>query len=176
MDKPALVKFVTVGDLEGLQQAIDAGADLRETDQRGNSMMCVALGAWETNARQLETCRILLAAGADPNFCDLEETDLIIGAIFAGAHELVPDLLAAGANPSAVVNDEFVFDMAVFDYRFEQFDLGDPKEGIDADYSSSAGVVATMEQIARKYGYREPVELRALLEFGAKSVRDGHSP
>lgn len=163
---------VSNGDLVKLRKLLEAGADPNFVTEDGDSLLMLACTAWETNHNPVETVRLLLEAGADPNHV-IDGCNPIVTAIFAEQPKVVELLLLHGADPNAIVEGrETIYELAEFDYRYEQYNLHLPETPTEQDEADEDAWVAMLDRFATKYGKRHPEELLALRRYGAKTTRE----
>lgn len=95
MEKAELFALIDRGDAEGLQRALDAGADAGTRDGSGVSLLYAAAGKGD-----LALVALLLERGAESGrSCDAGNTPLMAAAA-KGDAEVVATLLQAGADPA----------------------------------------------------------------------------
>jgi len=85
---------VVTGNLEALQQHIDAGTDLNKKDPYGGSSPLISAALFD----KPELVKTLIEAGADLNFQNKEGSTALITAAFFGRPEIVRTLLDSGAD------------------------------------------------------------------------------
>lgn len=87
---------VVTGNLEALQQHIDAGTDLNKKDPYGGSSPLISAALFD----QPEMVKRLIKAGVDLNFQNKEGSTALITAAFFGRPQIVEILLDNGADKS----------------------------------------------------------------------------
>lgn len=85
---------VVTGNLEAVQQHIDAGTDLNKKDPYGGSSPLISAALFD----KPEMVKLLIAAGADLNFQNKEGSTALITAAFFGRPHIVKMLLDSGAD------------------------------------------------------------------------------
>lgn len=85
---------VVTGNLEAVQQHIDAGTDLNKKDPYGGSSPLISAALFN----KPEMVKLLIAAGADLNFQNKEGSTALITAAFFGRPAIVKMLLDSGAD------------------------------------------------------------------------------
>jgi len=85
---------VVTGNLEALQQHIDAGTNLNEKDPYGGSSPLISAALFDKPAM----VKLLIKAGADLNFQNNDGSTALITAAFFGRPEIVRMLLDNGAD------------------------------------------------------------------------------
>lgn len=85
---------VVTGNLEALQQHIDAGTDLNKKDPYGGSSPLISAALFD----KPEMVKTLIEAGADLNFQNKEGSTALITAAFFGRPAIVKILLDNGAD------------------------------------------------------------------------------
>ncbi|PPA70456.1 M48 family metallopeptidase [Jeotgalibacillus proteolyticus] len=93
ISNPPLIEAVAEGDREAVQELIDEGADLEETDEFGSTALM-----FTTYYGDVEMTRLLLDAGADPNAEDEYDT-VLTSAINNGSYDIALLLYEYGALP-----------------------------------------------------------------------------
>src|SRR5690606_20124482 len=89
-----LIESAAPGDLDGINRALDAGTDINDQDQRGQTAVMAA-----TYAGQVDAVRLLFNRGAAP---DIQDAMLNTPFLYAGAEgllEIAKLSYAAGADP-----------------------------------------------------------------------------
>lgn len=97
--KPPKVDIHTAvvnGNLDALQQHIDAGTDINKKDPYGGSSPLITAALFDKQ----EMANLLIEAGADLNFQNNEGSTALITAAFFGRLEIVSMLLDQGADKS----------------------------------------------------------------------------
>jgi hypothetical protein len=120
----------------------------------------------ETSTKPLETTRLLLDAGADPNLSG-GHCNFVLAAVFSEEYEVVDLLLERGADPNAICDVESLYDAVEFDYLFEQYDYELPDRPTPEDRASTDAWLAMLDRFAIRFGKRPPTELHALRRYGA---------
>ncbi|MFC6103493.1 ankyrin repeat domain-containing protein [Olivibacter domesticus] len=85
---------VVTGNLEAVQQHIDAGTDLNKKDPYGGSSPLISAALFN----KPEMVKLLIDAGADLDFQNKEGSTALITAAFFGRPEIVKMLLDSGAD------------------------------------------------------------------------------
>lgn len=152
------ISAAAVGDIQGVREAIEAGVDINEVGERGDTALHKASG----NGR-VEVVRLLLEAGADVEFLSEGNTTPLQEAITSISSETVQILLEAGANPH--IKDELGRTLLML--AADRNDLEIIKilfdAGVDINAESNNGYTAL--EIARRCKYSKIV--RFLKESGA---------
>ncbi|MGN8158871.1 ankyrin repeat domain-containing protein [Salinisphaera sp. RV14] len=161
---------VRYGDLVLLRKLLQNGVDPDTVSESGEGLIRLACTAWETNQFPADTVRLLLEAGAKPNHPSGGGCEMM-AAIFNGRFEVVELLLRYGANPNSHVDgSETIYELAEFDYRYEQYGLTLPEEPTEQEKSDEDAWVAMLVRLAGKYAKRSPQELLTLRAYGAKTI------
>ena len=96
----AVVRAAEAGDVDGLQKALAAGADVNARDEEGwTALMYV------TDQGSMLLVELMLAAGADPNIRLADGATALFIAVVRGHTEIVTLLLEAGADPNIRLAD-----------------------------------------------------------------------
>lgn len=85
---------IVSGNMEALQQHIDAGTDLNKKDPYGGSSPLITAAIFD----KPDMAALLIDAGADINFQNKEGSTPLITAAFFGRPEIVQNLLEKGAD------------------------------------------------------------------------------
>jgi ankyrin repeat protein len=97
------------GDLDGIERALEQGADINARDAANLTPLMIACDSQANSS----TVRLLLDRGADPTL----EADTGITALYNAVNgdnaDLVEVLLSAGVNPDHALNGETVLDLAI---------------------------------------------------------------
>jgi ankyrin repeat protein len=164
-----LLMAASAGNAEAVRMLLDAGADLRNRDEEGNTALIAAADQEYSNT--IETIKVLLQRGAKLEDVNNEGENALHLAAQSGNTENAIVLLNAGANPDSrdKTNRTAMFHAALArDYAI-------PEEGAkvikslvakhaDVNASDEEGISVLME--AARNGYVEVVKL--LLDLGAK--------
>jgi CubicO group peptidase (beta-lactamase class C family) len=117
---PNLHLAVLQGNLDAVNQNIEAGTDLNKKDQFGSTPLIVAATFGKT-----EIAKALINAGADLNIADKNESTPLIIASFLGRTQIVKLLIDKGADKYVRNNDgSTAFDIvsSPFEYDKETYD------------------------------------------------------
>ena len=162
---------VAAGDVQRIARLLAEGVDPNTLTAFGDCLLSLAASSHLTNPHPGLTVRLLLERGADPN--GRGELAPLVTAIFNTRPEIVQLLLKHGANPNTVVGGvETIYDLAEFDYRFEQYDLHLPEEPTEADDADEDSWLAMLDRFALKYRKRMPIELHILRSHGALTMTE----
>jgi len=91
-----LLSLIDRGDAAGLETALRAGADARQRDRRGVSVLAQAAARGD-----LAAVRLLLDHGADVDQLSDAGNSPLMAAAARGHLEVIATLLAAGADPES---------------------------------------------------------------------------
>lgn len=171
----ALEAAVKRASIAEIQHCIASGDSPDATDQRGVSMLVLAI--CNLRSREAETVvRTLISAGANPNlisYC----TSPLIQALYRQSSTLVRTLLELGADPNLIVEDDTLdtdtaLGFAEFYYRGEVLELKLPWEITEEHRESSESWLRMLDKAAHVMGKRPPDELFLLWEFGGRFIRE----
>lgn len=90
-----LIQAASIGDLRGIQSALQAGAPIDGSSPGGNTALTTAV-----SSKQISVVQALLNARANPNIAKTTARPLCLAAM-SGEKAIVDLLLNAGANPNA---------------------------------------------------------------------------
>ncbi|MFC2152025.1 ankyrin repeat domain-containing protein [Bacteroidota bacterium] len=163
-----LVSACMNGDLNAVNKALDAGADVNKIDENGNTAIATAY-FWP------EITELLLSKGADPN---LGNYPALISACNVYSTEVVKMLLDAGADP----NKKGVADPTVVFKKLIENEKAKGKSANKAAIKAWEGMIGTMQpsevelmQILVQQTNCVPC-LKMVLEKGAKlELQDGNT-
>ena len=97
----AVVRAAKAGDVDGLQKALAAGADVNTRDDKGWTALMHA-----ADKGYVLLVELLLAGGADPNIHRPDGVTALFMAAMRGHSEIVTALVAVGADPAKAISDE----------------------------------------------------------------------
>ena len=155
-----LMRACSIGDPEKVKLLLDAGADVEFTDTRLNTPLCAAVGSGSMTCVEL-----LLEHGARIG-CRCDCGTVLAVAVITKHEDLIPHLIAKGANPNTPNRDGTTPLMLAASYGMASAlsvllvngaspNQRDPR-GLDAyDYAVSAGESAASRQLAQSGKYKQ---------------------
>ncbi|CAK0809697.1 unnamed protein product [Prorocentrum cordatum] len=150
MDQSVVMPFLQAvkdGNAEAVNKGIQGGIDAKTVDEDSIPALMIA-----ANSGSLETCQVLLQAGADPNGAEpFNSKTPLMTAAQAGSTEIVELLLASGADPGMVDSEGTTALMwAAVANKAETAKLLEAKGG--AEKTNNEGLTAAA--IAQKMGHK----------------------
>jgi hypothetical protein len=150
MDHSVVMPFlmaVKTGNAEAVNKGIQGGIDAKTVDEDSIPALMIA-----ANSGSLETCQVLLQAGADPNSAEpFNSKTPLMTAAQAGSTEIVELLLTSGADPDMVDSEgQTALMWAAVANKAETAKLLEAKGG--AEKTNNEGLTAAA--IAQKMGHK----------------------
>jgi hypothetical protein len=150
MDHSVVMPFlmaVKLGNAEAVNKGIQGGIDAKTVDEDSVPALMIA-----ANSGSLETCQVLLQAGADPNIAEpFNSKTPLMTAAQAGSTEIVELLLSGGADPVMVDSEgQTALMWAAVANKAETAKLLEGKGG--AEKTNNEGLTAAA--IAQKMGHK----------------------
>jgi cytochrome c len=136
------------GDVAGIAVALDAGANINESDAIAPPLYYAVSGA------QLEAAKILIERGADVNALSAFGVGPLGAAVGTRNVELIKLLLDHGANPNSTIGTETILHSAVEDGCLDCIKAL-VEAGADVNAVSSEGQYRTPLHIAKRRGLKE---------------------
>ena len=130
------------GDLQSLQEAIQAGANVNVSDDQDNAAL-----RWAARGGHVKVVRALLDAGADVNQRSYTKWTALIEAVMAGSEETVALLIERGADVSA----KTFADASVLYFARDLV-----REGFAPDPAAARRIIQLLEEHGAEYS--EPAE------------------
>jgi hypothetical protein len=173
-DVGLLCDLVRQHDREALVRAISAGADPNARDAHGTPFLFEALdlcGSYESARQGYEMIEALLDLGADPRLLEPDGGNVLAGPIFCMRADLIELLLTRGVDPNHGCGEihETVYDLACFDYFFEEHLEPEPRvlRLRDCDVAEKIRYLNLVDDEAVASGKRRPDYLITLRSYGA---------
>ncbi len=172
-----LSDLACAGDLDGLRALVAEGFDLSSLSPLGEASLETVLDDLyhAPEAPRYAVVQELLRLGADARQRDTDGLGPLFTAVLAMDTEMLRILLDAGADPNTEKMDsavESLYDWAVFDYRYEIWNLDLPEEPTDSDRASDDAWLTFLDEMAVRFGKRRPDHLRLLRDRGARSMEE----
>lgn len=172
-----LGSLACAGDLDGLRTLVANGFDLAVRSPLGETPLRRVLADIDhaPEAPRYAVVQELLRLGADARQIGTDGTGPLFMAVLSMDTEMLRILLDAGADPNAEEMDpavESLYDWAVFDYRYEIWNLNLPADPADSDRASEDAWLAFLDRLAIQHGKRRPDHLLLLRERGALCMKE----
>jgi hypothetical protein len=171
------VKVACKADVDQMRALVSAGLNLKDRDYDSNTVLERLIDAldYEPDAPKYDIVKEALRLGADPRQLSTFGLGSLFAAVVCMDTEMLRILLDAGADPNLDGIDdeaESLYDWAMFDYRFEVWNLEFPDDPTEAEWSDEASKLAFMDRLAIMHGKRRPDHLQLLRERGALSMEE----
>jgi ankyrin repeat protein len=171
----ALIQAARRGDLDAIRTIVPMRIEIHDCDELGNPLLVAILGDLDhyPKAPRHEITRLLLELGADPNQrANEDDFSPLFQAVLSMDTEMIRILLDAGSDPNLGADGpEKLLDWALFDYRFEIWDIDQFPEPAP-DWTNIDDRLEWLDSLAVRYGRRRPDYVRLLRERGARTYEE----
>lgn len=152
------------------------GADVDACNEQGQSVLhsCLEEAMVEpVNLYAVNFTPLLLELGADPGLTDEHCCTSIFMVCLAHAESILHFLLDAGANPNEDLTLEYtqtVLETVIEDYEYSVFNWHYPDLPMKKDSENTDTWIDFLDRMAVKTGRIQPMCIKTLREFGAKTI------